>query len=124
MNKILIGLVAVAVLGGVGYWYFSSTNSSSFVGKDGQPIGTTSVDTSKTYTLADVATHAAKESCWSAIDGGVYDLTAWISQHPGGERNILKICGKDGSAAFNGQHGSQAQPNDVLAAFKIGTLVQ
>ena len=77
-----------------------------------------------TYTLADVAMHNTGTSCWSTINGGVYDLTSWINQHPGGPEAILSICGKDGSAAFNDQHGGQRRPANELAGFQIGTLVQ
>lgn len=76
------------------------------------------------YTLTQVAEHLNATSCWTAINGDVYDLTSWIMEHPGGEGAILSICGKDGSAAFNGQHGDQGQPEQILATFKIGTLVQ
>ena len=90
------------------------------------PIATsTSVTpTTNSYTLAQVATHNSQASCWSAISGKVYDLTAWISQHPGGSRAILSICGKDGTAAFTGKHGGQARPASELAGFDIGVLVQ
>lgn len=74
------------------------------------------------YTLTDVAAHASASSCWTAINGKVYDVTAWISQHPGGQRAILGLCGKDGSAAFNGQHGGQGRPAAELRQFLIGTL--
>lgn len=76
------------------------------------------------YTLAQVAAHNGASSCWSAINGGVYDLTAWINQHPGGPQAILAICGKDGSAAFNNQHGGQRRPANELAGFKIGDLIK
>ena len=36
---------------------------------------------------------------------------------------IKAICGKDGSASFAGQHGSASKPNNVLAAFVLGSLV-
>lgn len=75
-----------------------------------------------TYAMADVATHNSGTSCWSAINGDVYDLTSWINQHPGGPQAILIICGKDGSAAFNDQHGGQRRPANELTGFKIGTL--
>ncbi len=74
------------------------------------------------YTAADVATHNTEGDCWSSINGKVYNLTDWIAQHPGGERGIIRLCGKDGSAAFNGEHGGQAQPMQALANFAIGTL--
>jgi cytochrome b involved in lipid metabolism len=76
------------------------------------------------YTLAQIGTHNSAASCWSAINGQVYNLTAWIDEHPGGEEAILSICGKDGSAAFSGQHGGNSKPAAALASFKIGSLAQ
>ena len=97
----------------------SSSSSSSITST------TPSVSPSKaagTYTLADVAKHAGASSCWSAIGGKIYDLTPWISQHPGGQRAILGLCGKDGTAAFDAQHGGQSRPASELRQFLIGTL--
>ncbi len=74
------------------------------------------------HSLADVAAHASRDDCWVAVNGNVYNLTAWIAQHPGGPAAIVKMCGTDGSAAFNKQHGGQAQANAALAQFKIGAL--
>jgi cytochrome b involved in lipid metabolism len=80
--------------------------------------------TSSSYTLANVAQHNSATSCWSAISGKVYDLTGWINQHPGGPGHILALCGSDGSAAFNAQHGGQSRPAQELARFYIGDLAQ
>lgn len=77
-----------------------------------------------TFTAAQVAAHASVSSCYSSVNGSVYDLTAWISQHPGGSAAIKSMCGADGSAAFNGQHGGQGRPESELAGFKIGALVR
>lgn len=74
------------------------------------------------YTMKAVATHSGQASCWSAINGKVYDLTSWISQHPGGAERILSICGKDGSAAFNGQHEGDRRPASELADYLLGDL--
>lgn len=74
------------------------------------------------FSLADVGRHQSGSSCWAAINGGVYDLTQWINDHPGGSDVILGICGTDASAAFNAQHGGQGKPARELAAFKIGVL--
>ncbi|HJV33290.1 MAG TPA: cytochrome b5-like heme/steroid binding domain-containing protein [Patescibacteria group bacterium] len=74
------------------------------------------------YAMADVAKHKNASSCWTAIDGAVYDLTSFIGRHPGGPGAILALCGVDGSAAFNAQHGGQRRPARELAGFKIGTL--
>lgn len=75
-----------------------------------------------TYTLADVALHATEGDCWSIVNGTVYDLTSWISRHPGGARPIVNMCGKDGSANFERKHGSAPRPQAALILLKIGVL--
>lgn len=76
------------------------------------------------YALSEVAMHGDVASCWTAIDGMVYDLTSWIPQHPGGEAAIVSLCGTDGTAAFHSQHGDNKKQADILATFKIGALAQ
>lgn len=75
-----------------------------------------------TYTVAEVAKHSTATDCWSVVNKNVYDLTSYVSSHPGGSAVIKAICGKDGSAAFSGQHGGAATPTSVLASFKLGAL--
>lgn len=74
------------------------------------------------YTLAQVAQHGSSSDCWSAISGGVYNLTTWIKQHPGGAQRIIGICGKDGTAEFSAQHGNDKRVASTLAGLKVGTL--
>ncbi len=76
----------------------------------------------KKYTAAQVAQHSTAKSCWTSINGKVYDLTSWIARHPGGSGAIMSVCGRDGSAAFNGQHRGQGRPAAMLQAFRIGKL--
>lgn len=83
-------------------------------------------DTSPTtsgYTLAEVQLHADASSCWTAVDGKVYDLTSFIKKHPGGAKNIMKICGIDGTTAFEKQHGGENRPENTLDGFYIGDLL-
>jgi len=77
-----------------------------------------------TYTLAEVAKHATAADCWTAVGGNVYNLTSFVSKHPGGVENITKICGKDGTAAFTAQHGTSENAQKVLATLKIGSLAK
>lgn len=88
------------------------------------PVPTTPPPTKNEYTKADVALHSGETSCWSIINAKVYDLTSYIEKHPGGERNILKICGKDGTSAFMGQHGGDSKPETTLAKHLLGPLTQ
>jgi Cytochrome b5-like Heme/Steroid binding domain len=71
---------------------------------------------------SEVAQHASRESCWSIINSAVYDLTSFISKHPGGASKILAICGKDGTASFMDQHGGERKPESILVGLKVGDL--
>ena len=124
MNKnLMFGVMALATaaaLAGAGCGSASTgTQSGSQTGTNTQTTGT---DTSSSYTMSDVQQHKDGTSCWTAINGNVYDVTKWINQHPGGADAILSLCGTDGSSAFNDQHGGQRRPESELASFKIGTL--
>ena len=77
-----------------------------------------------TFTMGEIAKHNTSVSCYTAINGSVYDLTKWIPQHPGGEAAIKGLCGVDGTAAFNGQHGGAAKQAQIMAGFKIGMLAK
>lgn len=72
------------------------------------------------YSASDLKKHATASSCWSAINGDVYDLTKWIGQHPGGPAVIKALCGVDGSSMFNNQHGGEGRPVATLVNYKIG----
>lgn len=87
-------------------------------------VETPSLPAVKVYTLAEVATHKTASSCWTTINSKVYDLTSWISEHPGGSEAILEICGRDGSAAFNDQHGGDGKPTNILVKYQIAELAK
>ncbi len=73
-------------------------------------------------TMKDVAANNTAKSCWSAIDGNVYDLTRWINSHPGGPSAITFLCGTDGSEAFSAQHYGQVKPVNRLSMYLLGPL--
>ncbi len=75
------------------------------------------------YTASQVASHDSAASCWTVVNGNVYDVTSWITKHPGGQAAIKMMCGADASDAFNQQHGGQGGPERILASFKIGTFL-
>ena len=90
--------------------------------EDEQAAGSQSASPATTFTAAQVAQNSDATSCWASVDGSVYDLTEWISEHPGGSREIEALCGTDATAAFQRQHGSNAEAQRELAGFKIGEL--
>lgn len=137
-NTFWIGIIVIALVAAGGGWWYATNNGMApvdSVQENMEEVGageenaapqedTVGTGGSAVITLAVVATHNSAESCWSIINGEVYDLTSWIAQHPGGPQAIQQLCGTDGSAQFNAQHGGRAQQAQVLANFKVGTLAQ
>jgi hypothetical protein len=76
------------------------------------------------YTMDQVKANNTAQKCWSAINGQVYDLTTWISSHPGGAGAITSLCGTDGTSAFINQHKGQSQPASRLAGYLLGPLAK
>jgi hypothetical protein len=87
------------------------------------PTPTPSPTPTKTgYTMDQVRANNSNSSCWSVIDGNVYDLTRWINSHPGGASSIRSLCGLDGTASFKGQHSNQSSPAQRLNSYLLGPL--
>jgi cytochrome b involved in lipid metabolism len=74
------------------------------------------------YTKTDLAKHATASDCWSVVNGVVYDLTSYVSSHPGGSSAISNICGKDATQVFSRQHGGDPSPTNILESFKLGAF--
>lgn len=75
------------------------------------------------YTRAQVAENNRPASCWTIIDGGVYNLTDWARSHPGGSGAIYALCGIDGSGSFGAKHGGESSPLRELKKYYLGPLV-
>ena len=76
----------------------------------------------KTYTMAEVQAQAAAGKCWTVINAKVYDLSSWISKHPGGSAAIQSLCGINGTAKFTAMHGGATKQEAILATFLVGSL--
>jgi cytochrome b involved in lipid metabolism len=93
------------------------------------PMATKSAEPSKSaapastgYTMERVKANGTSSSCWTVINGYVYDLTRWIGSHPGGSGAIRSLCGTDGTAEFNSQHRGEGTPTARLAGYLLGPL--
>ncbi|TEB37469.1 fumarate reductase [Coprinellus micaceus] len=89
-----------------------------------QPTATTSAPTEKgsagEYTAEEVAKHNKKDDCWVIVDGKVLDVTAFLPDHPGGEKAILLYAGRDATEEFNMLHDFKVIPRYAPDAI-IGT---
>jgi cytochrome b involved in lipid metabolism len=118
-NKLPFILSIVLVLAVVGFFAMRSLGSKN-------PSPTTSPAVQKQITMDEVSKHADQNSCWMVIDNNVYDVTSYVSQHPGGDM-ILSGCGKDATSMFNnrpggGSHSSRA--SNILTGLQIGVLTK
>ncbi|NXP06065.1 NB5R4 reductase, partial [Thinocorus orbignyianus] len=52
----------------------------------------------------ELAKHDKKEDCWICIRGFVYNVTPYMEYHPGGEDELMKAAGTDGTDLFNQVH--------------------
>lgn len=125
MKKIIwIVIIVILIVLGVFFFNRSASRSDYKILNTNQSTTTTQLQASSTLTLTDISTHSSKDSCWSTVEGKVYDLTSFISKHPGGADAILAICGKDGSELFDGQHGMDPKAKGLLPNFYLGDLVK
>lgn len=58
----------------------------------------------KEFTLEEISKHNSENSFWVIIDNVVYDLTNFLSMHPGGEMILLPFGGKDVTDDFYSLH--------------------
>ncbi|KAL3682921.1 hypothetical protein R1sor_000943 [Riccia sorocarpa] len=64
--------------------------------------------------------HDKPGDLWISIEGKVYDVTEWLSRHPGGENALLSLAGQDVTDAFLAFHPGTAW--SLLPQFQIGVL--
>ncbi|KAF4690255.1 Cytochrome b2, mitochondrial precursor [Perkinsus olseni] len=58
----------------------------------------------RVVTAQELSEHGGKDSCWMAILGKVYDLTDFLTEHPGGSAILLRHSGKDATKEFEKFH--------------------
>lgn len=59
---------------------------------------------SEIIAIDELVEHNTMEDCWMALLGGVYDLTYFAVDHPGGEDTIFQYCGMEASEPFGFHH--------------------
>jgi cytochrome-b5 reductase len=75
----------------------------------------------KDIPLSEVALHNTVEDGWTVLRGRVYNLSPYIRFHPGGEKILKPILGKDGTVLFNKYH-AWVNAEFMLAKCMVGTL--
>ena len=107
----------------------SASAASAAPAMSATPMATKSAEPSKSaapastgYTMERVKANGTSSSCWTVINGYVYDLTKWIGSHPGGSGAITSLCGIDGTSEFLAMHRGQGKPEARLSGYALGKL--
>ncbi|KAJ5443724.1 uncharacterized protein N7458_007596 [Penicillium daleae] len=76
----------------------------------------------KVFDAAEVAKHNTPESCWVILYGKVYDVTDFLSSHPGGAKIILKLSGKDATEEYDPIHPPGILEEELKPEACLGTV--
>lgn len=77
------------------------------------------------FRASEVAKHTTKETgIWVIFEDGVYDITKFIQNHPGGADKIMLAAGKSVEPFWRiyRQHYNSKLPLEMLASMRVGTL--
>ncbi len=79
----------------------------------------------RSFAPAELARHALPDDCWMAIRGQVYDVSAYLPEHPSRPGVVLPWCGKEATEAYETKNKGRphsAQADELLARYRIGRL--
>ena len=58
----------------------------------------------RAVTTKELRRHNKRSDAWMALNGKVYNVTAYMDYHPGGWDELVKGAGKDATDLFNEVH--------------------
>jgi cytochrome b involved in lipid metabolism len=90
-----------------------------------EPPKNRSNTTNAIYTIEEVAKHKTKATgVWVIYKDGVYDITKFVANHPGGQDKIMLAAGGDIAPFWNlyRQHYNSSLPMEILSSLRIGSL--
>ncbi|PWN47682.1 cytochrome b5 [Violaceomyces palustris] len=67
--------------------------------------------------------HNTRQDAWSAFSGKVYNITPYLKFHPGGEDELMRVAGRDGTRLFALTH-SWVNIDAMIDTAMVGILVQ
>jgi len=131
VSLFIFGIIATAILT-AGLVFYEKNNFNNPAQNNSAAINSSelinrSADGDFILNAAEVAKHNSAADCWLIISGKVYNVTGYLSSHPGGADAITPFCGADATTAFltkggNGSHSSFAA--SLLADYYLGDFNQ
>ncbi|KAI9271794.1 cytochrome b5-like heme/steroid binding domain-containing protein [Phascolomyces articulosus] len=75
----------------------------------------------KLFSYEEVAKHNTRKDLWMIISGKVYDITAFVDEHPGGEEVLIDEGAKDATGPFD-DVGHSEDARELLEKYYVGDV--
>ena len=103
-NSLLECTVFGRLIGGESIRVREEFANSFFPRRGGQAEHTVVATDVVFVSIEEVAAHATVDDCWTIINGKVFDLSKYATEHPGGIPAIAESCGVDSTSRFLTAH--------------------
>ncbi|MFH0928334.1 MAG: cytochrome b5 domain-containing protein [bacterium] len=117
--KMFLSIVSMCVL-------YCSQASSLFAVENGSwaapasvapasvPLAPETISQTGSYSMFEINKHHTPYDCWLLLDQQIYDVTSYLSGHPGGSGEIEPYCGLEATQAF-ATKGSEGEAHSFFA---------
>jgi cytochrome b involved in lipid metabolism len=129
MIRHLVLVATVLFWLGVGWFAWAAWRAEAPTAAAASPaVGASAGTETPRITPAELARHARAGDCWLAIDGAVYDLSAYGPLHPAEPEVLNAWCGREASAAYRtkglpgGGRPHSARADAMLPRYRIGIV--
>ncbi|TID14929.1 hypothetical protein CANINC_004600 [Pichia inconspicua] len=101
----------------------AAATSAYFISQPSLANDEAHADSNKQIPVEEFVKHNHADDCWIAVNGNVYDLTDFISMHPGGTTPLIQNAGHDATVLYNKIHPKGTIENFLPKEKQLGTLI-
>lgn len=124
--ELIIGIISIVILLSlITARIVNYKNQTTRVSPLLSPIPSIPSTNTNALTSDTVSKHNNPNDCWIIIENKVYDVTSYLTKHPGGEWRITPFCGKDATQPFltkDGQGSHSAEAFQILGLIYVGDV--
>jgi len=119
-------IVTSILTAGLIFYNNKNTQTTSTASTAGNlTAGLSTTGTPITLSTTEIAKHSTQGDCWLIINNQVYNVTNYLSSHPGGIGTITPYCGKEATMAFDTKNIGRPHSNfanTLLSNYLLGAV--